>query len=512
MDMHEDGKLRQSGSKKELLSGLKNLPQPNNEYQIVIQPFPEDEEEPEEKIEEDMSDRIAREKAEEEARQQALLKKRSKVLQRELPRPPPASLDLIRDSLIRADEDKSSFVPPTLVEQADELIRKELLSLLEHDNVKYPLDEKSTKEKKKGGKRAANGKSVSVPPIDEFEENELKEADELIKDEAELLRVAMGHENESLDGYVEAHKTCLNDMMYFPTRDGYGLSSVANNMEKLAALQNEFENVKKKMDDETKKAQRLEQKIKVLTNGYQMRAGKLWTQIEATFKQMDTAGTELECFQALQKQEQLSATHRISNLWEEVQKQKELERILQKRYGDLLPELERLQHLIDAYRLQAETEREQELAAKNDSLAVDKTDVAMDQTAAPDLETPKGETAANNDDLELSDAAAEPQGESAAESQAESAAESQAESAAKPEPEPALDQSVAPDLGNPESTAIDDGNSMEVDNPDDKRSQELDAAQINPQLISEHGTDDGAEKDTTSATSETLESGTAWEA
>lgn len=80
----------------------------------------------------------------------------------------------------------------------------------------------------------------------------------------------MGHENESLDGYVEAHKTCLNDIMYFPTRNGYGLSSVANNLDKLAALQNEFEIVKKKMDDETKKAQRLEQKIKLLTNGYQV--------------------------------------------------------------------------------------------------------------------------------------------------------------------------------------------------------------------------------------------------
>ncbi|PIN03481.1 mRNA splicing protein CDC5 (Myb superfamily) [Handroanthus impetiginosus] len=175
MDMHESGKLRQSDTRKELLSGLKNLPQPKNEYQIVIQPAPEDDEEPEEKIEEDMSDRIAREKAEEDARQQALLKKRSKVLQRELPRPPPSSLDLIRNSLMRADEDKSSFVPPTLVEQADELIRKELLSLLEHDNVKYPLDEKATKEKKKSGKRSANGKSVPVPSIDDFEENELKE-------------------------------------------------------------------------------------------------------------------------------------------------------------------------------------------------------------------------------------------------------------------------------------------------------------------------------------------------
>lgn len=96
------------------------------------------------------------------------------------------------------------------------------------------------------------------------------QADNLIKNETEFLRAAMGHEGESIDEFVEAHMTCLNDIMYFPTRDGYGLSSVANNAEKIAALQNEFENVKKKMDDETKKAQRLEQKIKVLTNGYQV--------------------------------------------------------------------------------------------------------------------------------------------------------------------------------------------------------------------------------------------------
>ena len=72
-----------------------------------------------------------------------------------------------------------------------------------------------------------------------------------------------------------------------------------------------------------------------------MRAKKsLWPQIEATFKQIDIAATELECFQALQKQEQLAASHRINNLWTEVQKQKELEKTLQQRYGDLTAELE----------------------------------------------------------------------------------------------------------------------------------------------------------------------------
>lgn len=386
MDMHDSAKLelrRQADLRRNLRSGLGSLPQPKNEYQVVIQPIPEDNEEPEEKIEEDMSDRLARERAEEEARQQALLRKRSKVLQRELPRPPVASLDLIRNSLMRADEDKSSFVPPTLIEQADEMIRKELLGLLEHDNAKYPLDEKTEKEKKKGGKRSANGKSAgSVPDIEDFEEAELKEADNLIKEEVQFLCVAMGHDNESLDEFVEAHKTCLNDLMYFPTRDAYGLSSVAGNMEKLAALQNEFDNVKKRMEDDTKKAQRLEQKIKLLTHGYQMRAGKLWTQIEATFKQMDTAGTELECFQALQKQEQLAASHRINGLWEEVQKQKELEQTLQSRYGDLIAEQERIQSLIDEYRVQAKIQ--EEIAAKNRAL-----ELAEAETCQMDVENPE---------------------------------------------------------------------------------------------------------------------------
>ncbi|KAH1033031.1 hypothetical protein J1N35_045205 [Gossypium stocksii] len=379
MDLHDSAKLeqrRQADLRRNLRSGLGTLPQPKNEYQIVIQPPPEDNEEPEEKIEEDMSDRIARERAEEEARQQALLKKRSKVLQRELPRPPSASLELIRDSLMRTDGDKSSFVPPTSIEQADEMIRKELLSLLEHDNAKYPLDEKANKAKKKGAKRPANG---SIPSIEDFEEEEIKEADSLIKEEAEFLRVAMGHENESLDDFVEAHNTCLNDLMYFPTRNAYGLSSVAGNMEKLAALQTEFENVKKKMDNDKLKAESMEKKYNVLTQGYERRAATLWRHIESTVKQIDTAGTELECFQALQKQEHLAASHRINGLWEEVQKQKELEQTLQRRYGNLMSELERMQRLMNVYRAQAE--KQEEAGEKNHALEL--SEAAASQVAVP---------------------------------------------------------------------------------------------------------------------------------
>lgn len=89
-----------------------------------------------------------------------------------------------------------------------------------------------------------------------------------------------------------------------------------------------------------------------------MRSGKIWSQIEATFKQMDTAGTEVECFQALQKQEQVAASHRINSLWEEVQKQKELERTLQKRYGDLIAEQELIQSILEPTEYKKKLQRE----------------------------------------------------------------------------------------------------------------------------------------------------------
>ncbi|KAI3915670.1 hypothetical protein MKX01_015495 [Papaver californicum] len=414
MDMPESLKhdlRRQAELRRNLQSGLINLPQPRNEYQIVIQPLPQDNDEPEDMIEEDMSDRIARETAEEEARQQALLKKRSKVLQRELPRPPAASLELIRNSLVRTDEDKSSFVPPTAIEQADEMVRKELLGLLEHDNAKYPLDEKVEKEKKKGGKRGSNRKSASIPEIEDFEEEEMKEADLLIREEIQFLRVAMRHENEPIDEYVKVHDACLEDIMYFPARGAYGLSSVANNMEKLGALQNEFENVKKRMDDETKKAQRLEQKIKLLTHGYQMRGGKLWTQAEATFKQMDTAATELECFQALQKQEQLAAFYRINGLVEEIKKQKELEQNLQHKYGNLIVEQDKIERLLQEYKSQAKLQEEikaRELDLLSATIEADNTPQNQDISQSSMEITANGEqTSTANMDVNISTAVVE---------------------------------------------------------------------------------------------------------
>jgi len=351
---------RQAEIRRNLLAGLSDLPVPKNEYQIVVPELPTEDIEVGYQMEEDMSDKLARERAEEAARQAALLRKRSKVLQRDLPRPPISSVDFIKNSLTRVDDDKG-FVPTNFIEQADELIRKELVSLLEHDNAKYPFEEDSVKEKKKGSKGAPNGRpQVPIPYIDDFDVEELNEAAQLIEEEVSVLRVGMGHEDASVDEFSEAHDACLEDMMYFPGRNSYGLGSVASVTDKLAATQNDFENVRNHMESETRKALRLEQKLKVLTQGYNMRAGKLWTQIEAAFKQADTSGTELECFRSLHKQEQLAASNRIEALREAVNQQKEFERQLQLRYQNLLVEQDNSQRHLQEQKEKMAHQKEQE--------------------------------------------------------------------------------------------------------------------------------------------------------
>lgn len=93
----------------------------------------------------------------------------------------------------------------------------------------------------------------------------------LIEDEVKYLKQAMGHEDATLEDYAEARDGCVDDLVYFPTRENFGLVSVASTNDRLCALQYEFEIVKKHMEAETRKAVRLEHKLKVLTHGYQVR-------------------------------------------------------------------------------------------------------------------------------------------------------------------------------------------------------------------------------------------------
>jgi pre-mRNA-splicing factor CDC5/CEF1 len=78
----------------------------------------------------------------------------------------------------------------------------------------------------------------------------------------------MGHENISLDEYAEVREVCVEDLIYLPTCKTYGLASVASGVDRLADLLHDLENVRNNMEGDTRKAAKLEQKVKLLTRGY----------------------------------------------------------------------------------------------------------------------------------------------------------------------------------------------------------------------------------------------------
>ncbi|EFJ17859.1 hypothetical protein SELMODRAFT_420606 [Selaginella moellendorffii] len=199
-------------------------------------------------------------------------------------------LELIRNTIprhVEADDPKT-------------LIQKELVPLLEHDNAKYPMTDKSGKP----------------PPV----------AGELGRTRVEggcAGNRRGNHPRESLSRYYTVVRDALaDDMTYFPQKSGYERASLASTAERLAAAQYEFEAVRKLIDGHTKKALKLEQKISVLA-GYK---------IEAAFREAESLGTELQCYRSVHQQEELIAPRGIEAFQEEVKRQRDKESVLQMRY------------------------------------------------------------------------------------------------------------------------------------------------------------------------------------
>lgn len=307
--------MRGAMARNELRAGLRQLPAPKNEYAIAAPELPEDVEGPEDMEIEDAAERDARRKAEAKAAQEAELRLRSKALQRGLPRP--FALDLLPQP--RPDGQLSGL---GAAERAEELINREVLALLEHDNAKYPL-----------GKEAA-ADAAGVPPLERFSEGDLAAAGEMLDAETAAVRAAMGHGDATLEEYASAWEAVVGDIVFVPSQQRYMRGAALQAAERVAALQFEFEGVRKEMEREAKRAAKLEQKANVVTAGLVARQDRMSTAAEEGVKAATAADIELACYQVLHDQEQRVAPDRIEALQALVAAQAVREAALQERYRE----------------------------------------------------------------------------------------------------------------------------------------------------------------------------------
>uniref|UniRef100_A0A2A4J156 Uncharacterized protein n=1 Tax=Heliothis virescens TaxID=7102 RepID=A0A2A4J156_HELVI len=96
------------------------------------------------------------------------------------------------------------------------------------------------------------------------------------------------------------------------------------------------------MAKEAKKCSKMEKKLRVLTGGYQSRAASLIKQFQELQDQIEQANLELSTFKFLAEQEKAAIPRRIESLTEDVNRQTDREKQLQKRYSELQAELEDL--------------------------------------------------------------------------------------------------------------------------------------------------------------------------
>lgn len=317
------------------LPDFSSLPQPKNDYEIVV---PEGESEntnnaDEQNMIEDQADIDKRHQEELRAKMARDLKQRSMVIQREMPRPQDVNMTVLRPPQERHGLSE--------LQKAEELIKFEMVTMLQYDNLKNPLAVVG----KKSGSQNENLAFLEHHPYENFNPNELENAKLLLKKEMEHVKQGMNHGDLPFDIYNQVWEKCLSEVLFLPNQNRYTRANLASKKDRLESAEKSLEQNRTHMSKEAKKAAKVEKKLKILTGGYQTRAQNLIKRLYELYEQVDQASLELNTFKFLQSQEEVAVPKRIQSLKEDVERQIEREKCLQQKYGGLQEEMKSITDL-----------------------------------------------------------------------------------------------------------------------------------------------------------------------
>lgn len=330
-------KSYQKQLKSSLKEGLASLPTPRNDYEIVV---PEHENEggmddaaDAERMVADQADVDARKRQDLLAKEAKELSLRSQVIQRELPRP----LD-INMTVLRPPNEMHGL---TELQRAEELVKQEMVKMLNYDAIRNPIVIPQAPPVKKNP-LSQHLAYLEQHPYEEVDENDLEQAKELLRDEMSVVKAGMAHGDLSLESYTQVWQECLSQVLYLPSQNRYTRANLASKKDRIESAEKRLEINRKHMAKEAKRCGKIEKKLKILTGGYQARAQALIKQFQDTNEQIEQNNLALSTFKFLASQEDLAIPKRMESLTEDVMRQTEREKALQKRYAQLLDEFREL--------------------------------------------------------------------------------------------------------------------------------------------------------------------------
>jgi pre-mRNA-splicing factor CDC5/CEF1 len=235
--------------------------------------------------------------------------------------------------LKRSEQPRPAFVDPKAVvveskahPEAAQMVRDEMLKLLQHDAYAHPVVKKKDK---------TETPTVAPPAvyIEAMDLSALQVARSLLETEADIYVRGKAATDESLATKANQHASVVGaqDMVYHEGAwhvSGEGLDRVASLQAKFAALQEATAVLRKRNN-------KMEAKLTVVTGGYAKRAASLKDKILEHVAAQGNARSEEAIFGHLQQQEVRGGALRVEKLGEEVAQLKALEASLQKEYGDV---------------------------------------------------------------------------------------------------------------------------------------------------------------------------------
>jgi len=363
-----EDKERQKEYLNDLKKSLSRLPAPKNDYEIVL---PEDEEEKKaskkKKSLKEMNDEELRElerdetvgeqyeildEAEVQARRKEFLrakyeeefKQKAMAIQRGLPRPSDMNHNILRPV--------DMMQPLNDYQQAEEMIKEEMLVMLHHDVITDPtLNQCGIPAGSKKPAKMANLKPLCLDKhrnylkekgYERFSPDEIENAKKLVEKETPVIRKVMGHGELTSEAYAQVWEECYSQVLYIPSSNRFTSASVTSRKDKIESYEKKLEINRFHMSNEAKKAAKIEQKLRITLGGYQAKAQVLIKSLCDMFNQIESKQIELNTFEHIREVELNAIQKRTQLLEEDVLRQKEREKELQKKFGELILERDTL--------------------------------------------------------------------------------------------------------------------------------------------------------------------------
>lgn len=323
---------RMQDLKSQLKLGFSSLPQPKNEFELVL---PEDEDMPEGNDEisvamriEDATEREDKLKAIKKRDEEITLARRSQAVKRGLPRPVDFESDSFLQKLeaMRVDDGND-----TSRAEMERLVAVEMVLLLEHDAIAHPVG---------GGKRAGGGQSKLAFIEDDVlasarlaVHNEIAQAVGLPgANDAQLRRVVRLDASE----FDKIWKSTYEGLSFDAQSKSYVPTSSLSEEARIAGYAMLIDENRDKMQVESSKASKIEKKLGVVLGGYVARSKVLAGKMTESYEELARSRIELGSFDRLAQNEIGALGRREESLREEVQRLENREREGQGRFRELM--------------------------------------------------------------------------------------------------------------------------------------------------------------------------------